>query len=438
MRVIWTVTHVPLVGTAYRRDRETTYRKFNGVKIKRKIGDAKDTFSLTLRITDPEMVGKFDIGDIVEIKREVIASYPTTDIYFTGRIVDNPWDKSPKKNELELEGYSYSDAIANGITFVDAENKTVSEAIKAGVQFMERFGSRTDPLKWEPTNEMLNSNGEPFPIVGERVYNKRLRYLVTKYSTNEETRDGTYIWYVTPENKFVWRRAGNDPDFTFNANTDKYLEVGEENDRDGIVNFVVIKGGTDPDGKGIEYTDWYSPSTLKYGQQPRVIPDISENANIINGRDMDYLQEQYDALLESLDPESQEYQELLDEGGYAGRNYPRERDYENGGFTTTWVSSVNNNQPVTVYNNREYKEAIREHVMKKLEVEAKRILEDNEFGEHKISVVFKPGKGWDLADVVEVTFSGVLDNVENMRVVEAEFTSTKDSFMLLRDTGRVE
>ena len=420
MRVIWTVTHVPLIGTAYKRSRETTSRKFNDVKIKRKLGDSRDTFNVVLRVTDPDIVGKFDIGDLLEIKREVDASYPTDDLHFTGRIVDKPWTKSPTENTLVLEGYSYTDVITGGIVNVDAENKTIPEAIKSGVQYMERFGTRTGALTWDESNPMVNSNGDPFPIVGEKIYNKRLRYLITKYSTNEETKDGTYIWVVTPDNKFVWRKASSnekitDEKFKFNANTDRYLEVGEENDRDGIVNYVVIKGGTDPDGKGIEYTDWDNFSTLRHGQQPRFIPDISENANIINGRDMDFLEEQF--------------------GGYVGRRYPKEEHYP---FTTTWASAANNNQPKEVENDYQYREEIRNHTIEKLKSEAARILEDNEFGEHKISMAFKPGKGWDLADVVEVTFSGVLDNVENMRVVEAEFTSTKDSFMLLRDTGRVE
>ena len=437
MRVTWTVTHTPLRGSRYDTANTKTYTKFNGVKIKPRLGDTKDTFSMKARVTDPELVGRINIGDLIQLKRTMNASYSAPDIDFTGRVVDKPWTKNPSENTLEVEGYSYSDAITNGIVGVDAENLTIPEAIKLAIQEIAGFGSRTLPITWDESNPMVNSNGDPFPIVGEKLYNKRARYVVTKYSTAEETQDGTYIWYIDENNKFIWKRASDQVDHTFDASTDKYVEIGEETDRDGMVNYVVIKGGTDPSGKAITVTDFDSQKTQKYGQQFRYIPDIAANANTLNQRDMAMLQEQYEEELESLDPESQEYEDLVAEGGYTGRRYPKEADYQNDGFTTTWRSLNNENEPVTVFNDDEYVAAIQAHVRLACEKEARRIIEANKYGEQKIELSFKAGKGWRLADVIRAKIKGLAQEELQMRVAQAEFTNTRDTFVLLVDTGEV-
>lgn len=378
-------------------------------------GDNRNSFDLTFKELGVSKVSKLRMNDMLLIFRSVNTDSITEEnLLMNGIIGSSTVDKKEDSDEIKVEGYDFSDSVARAITFVDAQNLTIPQAFRRAIQFTKEQ-AKSFRLTWHPSNPELNSEGQPFPIVGERIFYKPMRFLFTQWSANDRTGDGNYYWFITPTRHLVWRKRTEDVDDSFDSTTDSFVSMKTGVDKEGVINYVIVKGGIDPAGSPVEMPYWDSVSVARHGQRFKLIPSIAKTAQTYNDADMKSL-------------------------GIEDSRFPREEDYS---FTTTWKSLAKDPPDfVTVANDTEYVRAIQDHMKVVMSKEAERVVKNHLWGKFELQVGFKPGqKNWVIGTVVECTVPGLFEPdvpvSKKLRVEKIQYSDTVDTYTLREDIGSV-
>lgn len=382
--------------------------------ISSRANDERSSFDFELSNFNNFWARQINPRDIVTISRVVNGDvFGSEDVLLTGLVNDTGVNISSDSNELKVEGFDYSDTILSAITFVDATNLSVVDMFQVALDFINTYAPQF-AVTWHPDNPTVKSNGEPFPVVGKELFNRSMRDILLRYSNKEETQDGNYYWFVTPERELVWRQASPDISYTFDYLTDDYLEVSDGKDTSDVKNYVIVKGGRDPANKQIQTFVQDLSSISRHGQRFKIIPEIARDAEYLNKKDMDSL-----GITDAKFPDT----------------YP---------FTTTWGSLANLDsngvpQPVEVNSDNDYVNAIREHTILAMRKVGRDYIETRKFGKYELELSFLPGKGWrlgDLVDVVNYPFPD-LSSSKTLRVVGVDYGVDIDKYFLREDEGTI-
>jgi hypothetical protein len=391
-------------------------------------GAQKDTFAFKLLDFNDAYENYFQPTDKITISRVINSTtVSTSDIKIVGCIKDIPETETGTANSLTIEGYNFSEAILGAIVFVDGNNDYVPIVIQRALDFASE--NHDFKVTWDPSNDTFIA-GITFSQITERFFNKPIKDILEKYSSNKYNTSGyNFYWYVTNNNTLIWRPMLDVNVSTFVENTDEHTSIKISKDIKGVRNFFVLKGGYDPAGKQIQtkYIDYESYAT----HGPKYLFVISENNAAKNLIALDILQ------------------------SYG--NSPQDVNYPNltANFTTAWKAqftyttkaysiSVTAGSPVTITGGSElerkkaYVEVIRTEVTKRLQAEGKEYADYYKFGKLKVDLEFVPGvKNWVIGDVIQCTIPKLSSAPKNLRVTEIQYAEDADTYSLEEDIGTI-
>lgn len=415
--VEWKFKHTPYSSSGY-DDNDTTTIEVREPNLQVALGDNKDQFQFKVTNVFGDYNAFFNPRDRLEIFRSYNSPVSeVTDLIMVGSVIDSPNDVSATGNLITVKGNNYSEIVTNGITFADpgTAELTIPEALQQALIILN-LNSPNFAITWSSSNPDVKSDGDPFPVINERVFYKPYRQLIEKYSTNQFTEDGNYFWYVNKDNELIWDKRTTSVDHTFVAQTDAHetLKIGK--DTKDVKNFVIIKGGLDPKGRQIQTRAQDFSSSARHGIRFKMLVDENKYAKEVNVRDMTKAggNEEDGTLPSSI----------------SGFSYP---------FETTFIDPATGSLAI-VTDDDDYVDALRRHVKNYLELIAREYIENNKYGKLQVDITFKAGtKDWGLGDLVSTDIPNLLNSAEQgtklMRVSAINYTTTTDRYSLVEDIG---
>lgn len=408
--VTWKVEHIPFINNGWDDDDKVELSTIRDMMIMVGLGEKKDSFKFKIANFNNNFDNTINPNDKITIYRAVNTDTVTTeDTLLVGGVKDTPEEYSAKANDIRVDGYNYSETIANALAFVDVENLTIDAALKLA---LENAGQQNDNFKvtWNENNPSTKQDDvTAFPIVSgnARFYNKPLKHIIEKLSTNVQTQDGDYFWYVDNNNTLVWRPKTTTLTATFNSSDSTHTKLKIGKDIKGVRNYIILKGGLDPENNQIQnrYINQTSVSTngVKYNF---VASDVNNAQQLVN---------------EDL---VRDYGQTIEANSYP--KFP---------FTSTWISAATGLQ-ATAADEDEYVEIVRAHIKAALKIEGQIIAEAYQYGKLTVDVTFQAGvKTYPLGAVIKCTIPEVRDEDFYLRVSEIQYTTTTDTFTLTEDTG---
>jgi len=404
----WQIDHIPF-NNGWDDGDKTTLTSFYDPSLLTKTGNSRDQFTFKVVNFNDERDNFFNPNDKIIIYRVLNSETITTaDILMIGSVKDDPETQEFQTNEIRIEGFNFSETVMNALVFADLVGKTIPDAIEEALESASQKNSNF-AVTWHPDNPTLTSTDAVFPTLGSdtRYFNKPLRSIVEKYSTNQETGDGDYYWYVNNQNQFVWRREDNDIDYSFDSSTDIYKTLKISKDVKDVKNFIILKGGIDPQGNQIQTKYVNYSSTAKHGT--KFLFHVSKNNDAKNTIQQD--------LRES-------YGDNIEDNSYP--TFP---------FTSTWISA-STKAVVTAANKGDYVNVIREHIKAALAQEGKKLADKLANGKLELSLEFAAGTiEWGLGTNINCTIPKISDVAKTMRITGIQYTNISDTFTLKEDEG---
>ncbi len=407
MYVNWKITRTPYSESLRTWDDtlEETLTRFYDVDIQQELGASRNSFAFKVTNWNGVFSDYFHPNDKFVISRVVNTNtFTTSDVVMVGCAESTPEETDNTKNLVRVEGHDFSQAVMSAIVFVDAKTLTIPQAIQAGLNGLQ-LNNPNFTVTWHPDNPTLRSDGSAFPVVGEEFFDKPLSELIQKYSSSSKTGDLNYYSYVDSQNRFVWRRSTNTTSRTFSVTTDLYRSLKTGKDIKEVKNFVILKGGVDPEGRAIRERATDYSSISRHGMRFYVLSDYVKTSGTLMKQDVDS----------------------------SGVSHMRDATYP---FTTTWISLATGNY-VTAADYDAYLTAFRLNIKTLLQIEGQRFIESRRYGKLKVTLEFQAGKGWGLGELISCTIPAVSDAAKNLRVASVQLNTDGDTFELVEDIGSV-
>ncbi len=408
--VKWKIQRTPFVRNAWDVTQTVTLASYYNPLLDVSLGDTRDSFNFKVNNTFGSFDNYFQPNDKITISRVVnTETFSASDIKMVGTITDAPEESSSTTEHITLEGFNFTEAVLGALVFIDATLLTIPQAIQQALLHVQAYNANFAVI-WDSGNPTTTSTGASFPVVGERFYNKPLRDLIQKYSTNIATGDGKYYWYVDNSNHFIWRRESSTTTDTFDSENDVYKKFTTGKDVKDVKNYAIVKGGLDPEGKPIQdrYLDLIS--IAKHSQKYQLIPDITGNAGTLHKQDCDM----------------------------EGVSHMRDASYP---LTTTWKSVVTGDYVTcNSYNTTSpnYLDSLREHIKARCRIEAQSYVELHKYGVLKVTIVTTPAQySWGLGDLIVVTSTKIGATLRPLRIQSIQWATTTDTYTLAEDVGSV-
>lgn len=383
--------------------------------IRMSLGDGRDTFEFKLQNFNGEWNGQsieggsgFNIDDKIKVYYKInTSSVDSSDLLMQGIVTDIPYEVTGKQDFVRIKGNNYSETLMTALVFYTPPSAGqelytfLAGAINSVALFNQDF-----KVTWSSLNPSTKRDGvTAFPSIYDKWFYKSALKLMEDYSTDSKTSDGNYYWYVNENNEVVWRPRTSQVDYSFNTSTAEYKALKVKKDTKGIVNFVIAKGGTDPNSNSITVKRDDMVSRAKHGFKYKLLTFDATTSNQM--KDLD--QQVVGTPSEPLSPS----------------NYPS---------VSGWISEVTGSS-VASGSWSDYIDNFREEVKSRLNSRAKSYIDEHKNGKLQVELEFTNGKGWGLGDVVSVTISEINAVNKPMRVKDVEYTMDSERFVLEEDEG---
>jgi len=409
----WKIERYAFVDNAWSSTADTLTDFYDPV-VNNKIGDTVDTFAFKIVNFNNTYDNYFSASDKIVISRAIdTTSLTSSDTLISGIVKSVPNEDSYNQDFIRVEGVNFSETLARALVFIDATGLTIPQFIQQALNHIAAYNDNFK-VEWDSVNNpTLKTDGTTFPTVTEKWFNKSLLKLLEKYSSKLVTEDVNYYWYVSVDNKLVWKPREATVTSSFNSSTDDYKSIKTKKDTKDVYNFVIMKGGYSPGGQPIGTRVVNNISLAKHGFKPKII--ISQHKYAENNMSLDL-------------------------GGDANSRYPSSYP-----FTTKWVSSVTSTtapactigSTISIGSDDEYDVAIVREAKYQLEVEANSFLDERGKGKLMTEIVFDAGKGWSIGDVINITMASIGKENNPMRVSDAQYNTDSDSYTLIEDEGTI-
>ncbi len=394
------------------------------------IGDGKDQFSFKVNNKNNIYDGKFNPRDKITIYRGYNTTVLTDDnILMVGLITDAPEKITFNQDYLRVKGYNHSETLLNALVFMDPmkSGKTIPEAIQEGL--LRVSTNESFKVTWHPDNKVVKENGDPFPVLNERIFYKPMIYVMEKYSSQQYTTDGTYMWYVDNENRLVWKKEKDAENYYFSsvdtatltADTDFVsIDIGK-NTKD-VRNYAIVKGGYDPYGRGVtgRYVDYVSAT--KHGLRFQYVTDGINYIGDLNEEDITKLEVIHSTKAEGKLPST-----------VSGFSYPHQFD---------WMTEQD--PAITAAtDDADYVQKLRDYIRKVILTDVGKVVIDSlSSGRLSVKLSVKAGtKLWGLGDVIRcyipnTTIGSSTTSEKNLRIQEITYGQSLDNYTLAEDTTK--
>jgi len=378
----------------------TTYRD---VKIATAIGDSKDSFDFKVDNFEGDFDLTFNPNDKLIIYRQIDSDtgWSADDILMTGVIRDVPEMSAFNKEIVSVKGYNFSESVTRALVFVDGTTGAydVPEFLQACLDSVTNFNTNF-AVTWDSVNNpTVKTNDDPFPTVNEYAFYRPLSYLLDKFSGSYYTEDVNYYWLVDKDNKLVWKPKDSNPAYVFDEDNDNHIDLKVSRDNKDVKNYIIVKGGLDPENNPIQ--DYYGDynSIAKNGFKYHFLVDETKMAKSL--LDMD----QSDAGVTSMEDAT----------------YP---------FTPRWASGSYANFDAYV---ADFRVLIKAYSKQMGQSYAEQVAN----GKVKVTIGFNAGeKDWVIGNLISCSISKIsASETKLLRVESAQYTGSKDTYTLIEDKG---
>jgi hypothetical protein len=405
--VFWKLERTPFIGNTYVTANTTVLTVFQDPILEMSLSDTKDSFALKIPNNNNQFNSYFNLKDKITIYRALNKLTVTSDdILMVGAINDIPASSSDKSNELQLKGNNYSETIMQAVGFGDVTNKTIPFAIKQLIEEASNMNPNFQVV-WDPSNPLVKSNGDAFPTLTEKNFYTPLYKVIEKYSSAGYTNDDSYMWYIDNFNNFKWFKASNVTSKTFNQLTSPHTSIRYKKDLSKIYNFLIVKGGTDPKGRAIQFPVLDQSSIASKGQKFYYFTEYQNLSQNINDEDMILLGDkdrQYGRLPSAI----------------LGSSYS---------FVSSWGT--------TVTDDVDYVTKFTAFIKGRLKSLAKDFINAYKNGLLLIDIeVISGSYDWRLGDYISITVPFISNVPKKMRVKDIQYSSTYDVYSLAEDPGK--
>jgi len=370
-------------------------------------GDGRDSFEFTVK-TNASVSSNIEPQDKVLIKREVNSSqFDSDSVIMNGAVNKVPKTDDASKETITVKGNNYSKTLMDATVFRDVRDLPVDEALQEALNSIENYAPDFS-VDWNSNNPSTKTNGDPFPEVGERWYDKPMRNILEDYTKDSNTEDGDYYYYVDTNNTLVWRpETDNVSDVIDNTFPYKSLEL--KRDTEDVVNFVKVKGGTLPTGGAIEaqYIDFGSA-----GKNGLRFKAIQGNEN--------YVDSLHNQTMNSLGADDED----IRPSEISGFSYPISAS------TVAWQTSNDINS------DQEYFQSLKAAVQSRLQDDGKDVVDNQKFGYIEIELEISPKHNiFQLGELFDNQLEDFTSN--ELRVQEVQYGEVIDVVTLREDEPSV-
>jgi hypothetical protein len=253
------------------------------------VGESNDDANFRLLISRDnayDVVGEEDKVEFYNLVNTSVAS--SSNLIFSGIIKNLSYDLTTNGNFVNVKCNSFNEVVTRGIVFIDVNNVNVMQFLQAALDSTKNFNlNNSFDVTWDSAfNPTTKEDGSAFPLLNSgssvKEYYKSLNKVISDYLIPDNTGDGNYYWWITPDNKF---RVAKNRDATISSLTltegSDFVSVKRTMDSSEVVNFVIVRCGTAPNGDGITTRDQDPVSTTKHGLRFKYIVDMNITSNLI-------------------------------------------------------------------------------------------------------------------------------------------------------------
>jgi len=379
--------------------------RFYGIQVIKETGDSKNSFEFKLSANN-DLVDTIEPQDKIRISRVVNGNtFTTDDVVMVGIVNEKPREVTTSNDMYKIKGNDLSRTLTDATVFVDARDLQIDKALQKALNHIKTYAEEY-AVDWDSNNPTTTINGNNFPTVDERWYDKPFRQILEEYSDESKTGDTDYYYYVDVDDKLIWRPEEDNVQDTLDI-ADGIRQFDTSRDTEEVINFVKVQGGFDPRGVAVSVKEVDYGSAGKHGLRYKFVSDIAKDAETIHSEQMAALgaEDSSEALPGEISPDP----------------YP---------FIVNWDDNTQ------VSGDDEYVEELRSYVSGLLNQKADNILRNNENGYLEQELTIHPRfNTYTLGELYSSNVGQLTGN--NMRVKEIQYTSVADVITMREDEPSV-
>ena len=412
----------------------TEMTDYSSVEVKTALGSKKDYFSFRIK-TNNTLANTIRVRDKIKIYRKVndTGSFSDSDLLLAGVVTALPIEVTANSQYIRVEGMNLGEVLASTIAFVsDYDERTPFQIIQQALNNANIINGNFK-IGWNSGNNTYLTKKKDgvtdMPKYFELEFNKPLVDIIDKYIQEKYTQDGDYYWFINNSDEIVIRPRQSSNITSFLSGTSSNYGYKISVDSKDVKNFAVIKCGRNAYDDPIQtkYPDYASIS--KHGTKYLFITDTYNIArDLMNGDKLNY-------------PDS-----FTNEDNFPD-SYP---------FTTYWKVSndigqsngttINPSNPtmttgsaVTVTTNKEYNTAITKEAERRGLQFGRSVIAERSSGKKMLELHYPLTAHKLIGDTIKVTISygGVFDSQEELRIEEAWYKNNENIYYLVQDVGSI-
>ncbi len=367
------------------------------------LGERADSFTVSL-----EAIGNFDFDNIkIDDRFKIYLVINTTEtLLMDGLVQDKKIDLTTDNNMITINGMNRLEKLFNAQVSTTGESvkKTATYWITNIIDQVNEFnllgGTNREILY---TNSGLNpsiaqtkSDGSAFETISfVKEFDKAFK-LIDELSQEENTGDGTYIYYMDENNYFHWKPKPEDNSGDLNYGTE-LITSNTTKAMYEIVNYIILNCGKNCFGNSILQFDYDVESINKYGWKTKLI-SLEDISNVVKTRENNLMTDK----------------NVVQEGSDFPSDYP---------YTTSWGEETTNDS--------NYNSKFVDYILELGAVEIKRILNKSAGASYKsvintpISTSYNLGDNYNLL-IPKVSWASGYE----LRIITMDWKFNKDGWDL--------
>ncbi|WP_298753004.1 hypothetical protein [uncultured Arcobacter sp.] len=210
-------------------------------------------------------------------------SVASSDLLIDG-VIQNVDETLGTSNMVTVQGKSRTEQLLEGIGFITSNTLLSPPNILKKAFVFHNSENPNFQITWSNTNSSTKEDGSAFPTYQIAEYDKPMKIIFERYSSDEYTKDGNYYYYINNNNEMIWKKKINTNDFILEETDTQSIKL--TNKKDNIINSLRIHCGTDANNVGIRVSTYDQASRSKYGAKWKFVDSTSAIAQNLMGNEI--------------------------------------------------------------------------------------------------------------------------------------------------------
>ncbi len=221
------------------------------------IETTKDTFGFTLPNPNQKNKEKLSQDDRIDIYFYTGGSATSDDLVMTGFVSKLTYDTDEAQRKIKVDGENLTESLLDVLVQLDftgyekRTNEVIQEIIDKVNNANQAVSGEDKFIDTDITS--TDSNGNTFPLHPFMGTYKKAYELIEKFSSNEYTDDGGYVFYLDNQNTFHWNYKTeqlSSDDYKFTEGDTGIRSIKIIYGSWGVYNAAIVDVGRDAYGHG--------------------------------------------------------------------------------------------------------------------------------------------------------------------------------------------